>query len=695
MRTRKLLVAGLLILAALPVRAITLTELLQLASDTPTVNALNARIQQQGAETRELAGSGGWRAIAGADAGYFNELDGPRGLDKYTGYGGYIGLSHPLFGSHRNNSEAEAFSELTSVQLEHERTLLGHEHRRQIRTSYYDWWYWTALATTCQDLSRQSRAITNTIDERYRAGDLRESQRQLLQNRWTGLERHCTRAGRTQHQVRQRLARLAGLNTRDVDRAEPPALPELADPVDWGSLLESHPAMSRARAEVSLTRDTADSSWYDDLEAGFEVTNHFNRRDDNSDTGYSLVAGIRLEMPLTSFSGSTRGDARKHRYYSAQEQLQATRYQLLDNVEHEVMTYQELRDEIDYRQDRRSQHLREYRETLARQPITGDRTFFGIESARLDLIESYFELYDRWRALAAQSATMVAIQEDTGAPWDSVFTAKAITIPTPLTATAPPTAWQQRVYLWNSRELLAPASRARVLDQLVALGFNHVYLGLDAAQVNAAETSSRLRQLLSEAHRSNLRVSLLLGDPDWISEQGRPRLVDLVRRFDSLPFDGLHLDLEVEQLGWPVPQQRLEAWLATLQAVSESTDLPLSIASHYRWFEPQTDGTTCIPCRLPALGIKQVSLMIYTTNLTRRAQLVQSITTAWPDMQFSLAQSAEPTLSPVESWQGRSARELSALSRQWQGELQQQGLWALEWQDWSSITTTDPMGVTE
>ena len=36
----------------------------------------------------------------------------------------------------------------------------------------------------------------------------------------------------------------------------------------------------------------------------------------------------------------------------------------------------------------------------------------------------------------------------------------------------------------------------------------------------------------------------------------------------TLPFAGLHLDLEVEQLGWPVPEARLRDWMDTLTAAT-------------------------------------------------------------------------------------------------------------------------------
>ena len=92
----------------------------------------------------------------------------------------------------------------------------------------------------------------------------------------------------------------------------------------------------------------------------------------------------------------------------------------------------------------------------------------------------------------------------------------------------------------------------------------HLLIGLSATQVRTADSGAALSDLIREAHGRGQRVLLLLGDPAWINPADRPKLMALIRRFQNVPFDGLHLDLEVEQLGWPVPAARLQDWLNTL-----------------------------------------------------------------------------------------------------------------------------------
>ncbi len=256
--------------------------------------------------------------------------------------------------------------------------------------------------------------------------------------------------------------------------------------------------------------------------------------------------------------------------------------------------------------------------------------------------------------------------------------------PTPATPTR---TWSQGTYIWNSQALLNPALRSSELSRLKSAGMTHLLVGLTGAQVAAGvDTERALQQLLSAAHGEGLRVSLLLGDPEWILPQGRQSLLDLIHRYRRIGFDGLHLDLEVEQLGWPVPPERLQHWLATLQAVQQASPWALSISSHPRWFEAGRGSSgepnqPCIPCELR--NLQAVSLMIYQRQPERVAERSRAIAQRWPQLHFRLAQSVEAQLPVQESWHGHSSQQLQQQVRRWQQQLEPHGVSGLDWQDWS------------
>ena len=243
--------------------------------------------------------------------------------------------------------------------------------------------------------------------------------------------------------------------------------------------------------------------------------------------------------------------------------------------------------------------------------------------------------------------------------------------------------WSQASYVWDSEALLEPGQRPAELDALRNAGMDKIYLGLKAAQIkDLGTTRQRLEQLLRDAAGKGVQVSLLLGDPSWIEPPERHQLTDLLAKLRGLAFISLHLDLEVEQLGVPVPDQRLKDWLETLRIASSVSPWPVEISSHHRWFADPKPGQTCVPCALPDAGVRQVSLMIYTRNPNNSARMAEQIARRWPDLQFRLAQSTEPQLDATESWAGASTEQLQHQSSAWREQLQPLGIAGIDWQAW-------------
>ena len=243
--------------------------------------------------------------------------------------------------------------------------------------------------------------------------------------------------------------------------------------------------------------------------------------------------------------------------------------------------------------------------------------------------------------------------------------------------------WSQASYVWDSEALLDPGQRPAELDALRNAGMDKIYLGLKAAQIkDLGTTRQRLEQLLRDAAGKGVQVSLLLGDPSWIEPPERHQLTDLLAKLKGLAFISLHLDLEVEQLGMPVPDQRLKDWLETLRVASSVSPWPVEISSHHRWFADPKPGQTCVPCALPGAGVRQVSLMIYTRNPNNSARMAEQIARRWPDLQFRLAQSTEPQLDATETWAGVSTEQLQHQSSAWREQLQPLGIAGIDWQAW-------------
>jgi hypothetical protein len=261
-------------------------------------------------------------------------------------------------------------------------------------------------------------------------------------------------------------------------------------------------------------------------------------------------------------------------------------------------------------------------------------------------------------------------------------------IAAPITGCAKQTetpSWSQGTYIWDSRALLNGQQRSKELKRLQDQDMVDLLVGLSAEQVRNPGSIEELQALVREAHAHGQRVLLLLGDPAWITPGDRPQLMALIRRFKSVPFDGLHLDLEVEQLGWPVPATRLQQWLDTLKEAQRQSPWPLSISSHPRWFETNSGdqpSEPCVPCALK--GLTTVDLMLYSRHLERVNERTLAIANRWPELHFRLAQSVEPDMEPGLSWNGSTAGALRMQMQRWRAVLQPNGIRGIDWQDWAA-----------
>lgn len=251
-------------------------------------------------------------------------------------------------------------------------------------------------------------------------------------------------------------------------------------------------------------------------------------------------------------------------------------------------------------------------------------------------------------------------------------------------------AWSQATYVWNSQVLLDERLRSATLARLTDAGIERVYLGLNRNESTAAASGGlNIDVLIEEAGAQGITVDLLLGEPLWMKPEHRHDLLALIASLSHIPFERLHLDLEVDQLEGPVTNEHLQDWLDTLAAAVAVSPWPVTIDSHHRWFHADLDRLPCVPCALPEIGIKEVSIMLYITNADRAAEIIQKVARRWPRLQFRLAQSIEHDQPAWISWHGKSTHELQEMARHWRAKLDTEGVRGVDWQDWRAYPAHD------
>ncbi|MNZ74832.1 Outer membrane efflux protein [compost metagenome] len=506
----------------------------------------------------------------------------------------------------------------------------------------------------------------------------------LLRSRWQRLQRRCADLPASRQFSAELLGELSGreIGPGSQARAEPLAGQPQALPA-WLQVLERHPRLSERQNRLAEARQQSELPWYAALESNVSFSRDLERRSGLPQSGGDWVASLDVSAPFDVLGyGNAQRRESEARYQAAQAALEDERYELRRALALALRAHRDALEDLRLRRDGLDGARQRHAERQLRSALEGEAGMARRQEAELDYYEAALQRVAAWQALWLSEAALRVFVDDVPAA-APLFGGEREVWSEAQAGTAATGDWSQGVYIWDSRALLDERRRAGELRALREAGMRRLYIGLSAEQVGRLPgLRPQLQQLLQAVGREGMEPVLLLGDPAWLQPAQRAQLGALLQRLAGLPFAALHLDLEVEQLGWPVPRQRLRDWLDTLALAARHSPWPLELSSHPRWFSADA-GAPCVPCALPELGVRQVSLMIYTGNVARSAELARDIARRWPALRFRLAQSVEPQLPATESLAGRSRGELQRQAGRWQEQLQPESLAGIDWQAWN------------
>lgn len=690
---RSLLLGSLLLAAGLAqADVLPLSRVLDSAEDSAVLQSNAADLRALDALKEQREAEAGWQWFGAGSTGHYRELVTEDVIDTYYGRSLALGLRHPLLGSLRRQVQAVSAVELEQQRQQSRRLLQKAEQRLALRSAYADWWRAEEESRWCQTLLPDAASARERLALRQRQGWLLPSQARLLDGRWQSLQRYCASSARLMDDTRASLAELSGLDIGPGQQARAEALATQVQPLtSWRQALEGHPRLQERKDELRQAEQNRKSPWYDSIDSSFSVAQSYEDRNGASNTGNGLVASLNFSTPFDLMSyGQARGREGEARHQAAQAKLNAERQQLLQALGKALQGQRQAVEDLEREREQLAVSLVALREQRLRSERSAEGSLGELQAVELERYDNGLRLIAAWHAVWLREAALRLFVDDDQAlspllgvqnlSWQSPAGAQA---KTPAKAGPSRAAWNQGAYLWKSQALLQPETRGAELKALRSAGMQRLYVGLDARQVaNMPALRKQLQGALADARAQGMQVVLLLGDPAWLSANGRQDLLALLGQLREVRFDAVHLDLEVEQLGWPVPDSRLQDWLDTLGAVARLDYWPLELSSHPRWFAEPAGGT-CVPCALPQRGVRQVSLMIYTRNPERSAELAASIARRWPELRFRLAQSVEPQLSAEESWAGAPRALLQQQVERWRTRLQTAGVSGIDWQDWS------------
>lgn len=248
------------------------------------------------------------------------------------------------------------------------------------------------------------------------------------------------------------------------------------------------------------------------------------------------------------------------------------------------------------------------------------------------------------------------------------------------------------VYVWNYGEVQA---RANFWKKTRKLGVSRILLSLNARQINAvAAKPVHLKNFLQHARRNGISVELLLGDPYWILPEERPHLLGIIKKLKHIHFDGLHLDIEPEQLSdAQIDKKTLKEFAETIRQTVAFSPWPVAVSVHHRYLAPESSLGICVLCQFEAMGVAEVTVMYYSINIANVVAALQPAMQRFPELRFSLAQSLEPELEPENSYAHKSQPAFRHAMQQLQNQLQASnfnGLVIQSWKDWEAFIDENP-----
>ncbi|WP_374439178.1 TolC family protein [Pseudomonas panipatensis] len=688
--------------AAVLAQPLPLQSLIDKQQANPLLRAGEAELRAIDAESKITEDAAGWQWVAGGGMGRYRELVTQSIRDDYYGRNLSVGLRHPLLGSLKRQLDLLQAKDYERQRQQALLALAAASQRLALRSAYADWWRAQQEVALCATLQPAAKKAAEAIRLRMKKGLSRTSESQLQMNEWEGLANQCQALSAIEAEVRDDLANLSKTSIpADAEAVAEPLASRPQTPNQWRIALNQHPRVVEKQSLRELADKQRDQPWYSAIDSDVILAATREYRSGSDKAGSGLVASLVISAPF-DLVGDTRArqQVADARYEAASERVEAEQQSLQLELSKALRAQNAAQASIRLRGQQWRTATLALNEEDSRGRLSADGNLDALLSTERIYFQSGFEYIAAWHAAWLRQAELNLFTEDSPQfaellgdermEWTPMLKTQASPPdgdpPLASTGKATPSApdqWLQATYIWNSAALLDPRERPAELQALRNAGMEKIYLGLDAAQVaNLSVTRQRLEQLLADAARSGLQVSLLLGDPSWIEPAQRAQLTDLLGKLRGLGFASLHLDLEVEQLGTPVPDQRLRDWLDTLHAAASASQWPVEISSHHRWFAEASPGRPCVPCALPSVGVRRVSLMIYTRNPQRSAQLAAEIAKRWPDLQFRLAQSAEAQLPSSESWAGASAEQLRGQGTAWRAQLQPLGMTGIDWQAW-------------
>lgn len=539
-----------------------------------------------------------------------------------------IGVRVPVLGSRMQWRETVSSYELALARQDSERELRRRELLRELRKAYATYWSAQRLEELSRRYLEDESAIEHALALRTKAGLLLDSDRLEFMSAFTIAHRDAAVAVNDRKRALESMRMLVNGPIAEGVALRPVPMTTCAvtdqQITRWAERAPEVQFLAQAaRSADASQRDSALFPINADIRAGYHSSTEWPSREQ----GGSAAVTLSFEVPINFMSQRRLQQASAAAERSqAQLEYELQRAQVEQNLRtllrHRAILEQSLQVAA-VRLSAADQGVRE-RELRAAK-LAGD-VIEQLQQARLARYVAGKSAIDAELALAHWSAD-----------WATY---------------APDQCRTRGLYVWSSEPLLTRLRQAGSpgLDAVGVEGVATLLISLDAEQIDRyRRDGASLRSALQAAHARGLKAELLLGEPTWMLPEHRSELIGVVRSFAGLPFDGLHLDLEPNQLEHigAADEALLRELLETLRAVRNVSTIPVDLSLHPKYLMRVVDGRT-LGDQLSTLGVG-VTLMIYVSNPERVVEIAEPLLDRHPNLPLRIALSTEETLGRDES----------------------------------------------
>ena len=681
--------SALMVLSSPLCQAISLSDLEQsllLNERRMQISTQDTRIASSIFQQREA--ESGWKAFANANGGSTTgSLSSPnmqQGGSQYGTYGYTAGLSYPLLGTQTAQQKriTEAQKQLETSKFDFE--TVKRQALQDLRQSYLDLWVSQQQIVLARSYLSHWAQTSKTLSSRKNAGLILSSDEKDFQAGFAEVEAQKDLALHLNALAKKTIVYLTGVPLVELNKVDPPNfLIKLNPDPDRAS---RQPELQAAKLRLDIQKQYASKADWEGIEASMDLTYNDGRQYWNPTVPSSnaLVAfNVRIPLDLAKYQKGAREETQANLEKLRIESEEREARYVIDS-ETALMNYRQAINAYKVSEIERSAAKRAFEErTLRAQSIAGD-ALEKMMQARFTYYKAASKQLNNWRQgqltsiqLASLGFPLEAYSKPSSSPIESGLEQQDPPLKNGIVSFGIPTG----VYVWNSAQAISDPQT--LIQEWQRFGIQKVLIGLSSKQLADPFLSPSLTELVLIANRSQIKVEVVLGDPYWILPEGRTKLTDLLKRLSGLPIGGFNLDLEIEQLPqWNQNRDQLtQEWFATLTAASASTSIPVGATFHHRHIDIPN-----IKSKLQDANIKNVAIMIFTTNQSRVLELTAQARKNLEDIPYAIVQSVERELPSSESYATSGLNPLIKLSKQ----LKKQGATGLLIQSWSNLKTLSP-----